>query len=198
MFLHAGFWHLFGSFLAGSLLLRWMFGNRVENTFGPWLFSLVYLACGLGGNLLHYVFNSTSSIPCVGASGAISSIVGCFFVLFPKANFDLVIYFRLMTLKTIHTHTQAAIGAWIAEQTLLGLLTQALGPSSVAFWAHVGGFAVGLAMGGVALLVIPKKSVWHSTEPNLVSARSFQSRPRRLHTAETLGARWIAYRESCG
>jgi membrane associated rhomboid family serine protease len=62
-----------------------------------------------------------------------------------------------MTLKTIHMHTQAAIGAWIAEQTLLGLLTQALGASSVAFWAHVGGFAVGLAVGGVVLLVIPKK-----------------------------------------
>lgn len=152
MFLHAGFWHLFG-----NMWFLGMFGNRVENTFGPWLFSFVYLACGLGGNLLHYVFNSSSSIPCIGASGAISGIVGCFFVLFPKANFDLVIYFRWMALKTIHTHTQAAIGAWIAEQTLLGLLTQALGASSVAFWAHVGGFAVGLAIGGVALLVIPKK-----------------------------------------
>jgi membrane associated rhomboid family serine protease len=79
MFLHAGFWHLFG-----NMWFLWMFGNRVKNTFGPWLFILVYLACGLGGDLLHCVFNSTSSIPCVGASGAISAIVGCFFVLFPK------------------------------------------------------------------------------------------------------------------
>jgi len=82
-----------------------------------------------------------------------------FFVLFPRANFDLVIYFRWMTLKTIHTHTQAAIGAWIAEQTLLGLLTQALHTSSVAFWAHVGGFVVGLAAGGIAVLIIPKKKL---------------------------------------
>jgi membrane associated rhomboid family serine protease len=152
MFLHAGFWHLFG-----NMWFLWMFGNRVENTVGPWLFSLVYLACGFGGDVLHYFFNSASAIPCVGASGAISGIVGCFFVLFPKANFDLVIYFRWTTLKTIHTHTHAAIGAWVAEQTLLGLLTQALHASSVAFWAHVGGFAVGLAAGGIAVLLIPKK-----------------------------------------
>jgi rhomboid family protein len=154
MFLHAGFWHLFG-----NMWFLWMFGNRVENTFGPVLFAVVYLVSGVGGDLLHYVFNTASTVPCVGASGAISGILGCFFVLFPKANFDLLITFRWSTLKTIHTHTHAAIGAWIAEQTLLGFITQALHASSVAFWAHVGGFVVGLAAGGVAVLVIPRKKL---------------------------------------
>jgi len=135
----------------------WMFGNRVENTIGPWFFGLVYLACGLGGSLLHYSFNSGSMIPCVGASGAISGIVGCFFVLFPKANFDLIFYFRWIELKTIHTYTHVAVGAWIAEQTLLAVLTKALGASSIAFWAHVGGFSVGLAVGCIVVLIIPMK-----------------------------------------
>jgi len=152
MFLHAGFWHLFG-----NMWFLWMFGNKVENILGRWLFCLVYLACGLGGNLLHYLFNTTSTIPCVGASGAISGIAGCFFVLYPKANFDLVFYFRFWALKTIHTYTSVAVGAWIAEQALLGLLSLELKSFSVAFWAHVGGFAVGLSAGSIAIFLMPKR-----------------------------------------
>ncbi len=154
LFLHAGFWHLFG-----NMWFLWMFGNRVENTLGPWLFGPVFMACGLGGALFHYLFNSTSAIPCVGASGAISGIVGCFFVLFPKAKFDLAIYLGWAKVKTFHTHTTAAVGAWIAEQALLGVLTQAISASSVAFMAHVGGFGVGLAVGGMTLLVIPREKL---------------------------------------
>jgi membrane associated rhomboid family serine protease len=152
MFLHAGFWHLFG-----NMWFLWMFGNQVEKVLGRWLFFLVYLACGLGGDALHYLFNSTSTIPSVGASGAISGIAGCFFVLFPKANFDLVFYLRFVELKTIHTYTSVAVGAWIAEQTLLGVLSLKFQSFSVAFWAHVGGFAVGLAAGGIALLLMSKR-----------------------------------------
>ena len=90
IFLHVGFWHL-----AGNMFFLWMFGKDVENSFGTWLFLLVYLLCGLGGNALHYLFNLDSTIPCVGASGAISRIAGCFLVLFPNARFDLAIYFRM-------------------------------------------------------------------------------------------------------
>src|SRR5262249_55207595 len=87
MFLHSGFWHLFG-----NMWFLWMFGNKVEEILGPWIFCIVYLSSGVGGAFLHYFFNSASTIPCVGASGAISGIVGSFFVLYPKANFDLVFY----------------------------------------------------------------------------------------------------------
>src|SRR5215472_147780 len=76
MFLHTGFWHLFG-----NMWFLWMFGIQVEEILGRWLFCLVYLACGLGGDSLHYLLNSTAVIPSVGASGAISGIAGCFFVL---------------------------------------------------------------------------------------------------------------------
>lgn len=152
MFLHAGFWHLFG-----NMWFLWMFGNQVEQILGKWLFCFVYLACGLGGDFLHYVFNPTSTIPTVGASGAISGIAGCFFVLFPKANFDLVFYLRFIELKTIHTYTSVAVGAWIAEQALLGVLSLKFQAFSVAFWAHVGGFAVGLVAGCLAMLLMPKR-----------------------------------------
>ena len=114
---------------------------------GIWLFTLMYLMCGVSGGLLHYAFNVKSMVPCVGASGAISGVMGCFFVLFPKAEFDLAIYFGWIRIKTIETHTTAAVGAWIAEQALLGLLSQAIRFSSVGFWAHVGGFATGIAAG---------------------------------------------------
>jgi membrane associated rhomboid family serine protease len=152
MFLHAGFWHL-----AGNMWFLWMFGNRVENMFGRWLFLPVYLVCGLGAAALHYALNLSSSIPCVGASGAISGIVGIYFVLFPKSKFDLCIYIGWAHLKTIPARTHAAVGAWIGEQTVLGLLTQAVRVSSVAFWAHVGGFATGVAAALVFMLAVPAK-----------------------------------------
>jgi len=153
MFLHAGFWHL-----AGNAWFLWMFGKEVESSVGPGLFVLIYLACGFGGGLLHYALNSSSPVPCVGASGAISGIAGFFFVLFPRADFDLVFYFGWIRLGRIESHTTAAVGAWIGEQTLLGLLSQAWHFSSTAFWAHVGGFATGLVAAFCFKTLIPLDS----------------------------------------
>ena len=150
MFLHAGFWHF-----AGNMFFLWMFGYRVENTFGRWLFLLVYLTCGFGADALHYVMNSHSTVPSVGASGAISGIVGCYFVLFPKSRFDIEVYFFRFHVKTIPTQTHGAVGAWIAEQTILGILTGVVAFSSTAFWAHIGGFATGVGLTSVLLLFVP-------------------------------------------
>ena len=150
MFLHAGWLHLIG-----NMWFLWMFGKDVENAMGSWLFTLMYLLCGLGGALLHFAFNFRSVVPCVGASGAISGIMGCFFVLFPKADFDLAIYIGWFRIKTIQTHTTAAVGTWLAEQAILGLLSQAIRISSIAFWGHVGGFAVGIAAGVAFKKIVP-------------------------------------------
>ena len=139
MFIHAGIWHL-----VGNMWFLWMFGKEVENSMGPWLFSFAYLLSGLGGCWLHFLFNPSQSIPLGGASGAISGIVGSFFILFPKADFDLVVYLGWIRIKTFKSHTTVAVGVWIAEQTLLGLLSQAVRFSSTAFWGHVGGFVVGV------------------------------------------------------
>jgi membrane associated rhomboid family serine protease len=125
--------------------------------FGEWLFALVYLICGLGAAYLHRAFNLSSIIPCVGASGAISGIAGIYFILFPKAKFDLLFYFGWIRLGTVEATTHAAVGAWIAEQILLGLLTQFTHASSVAFWAHVGGFGAGMLIALAFVFVVPEK-----------------------------------------
>jgi membrane associated rhomboid family serine protease len=150
LFLHVGLAHLIG-----NMFFLWMFGYRVENTLGKCLFGLVYLACGLGGHALHYLFNSNSPIPAVGASGAISGIVGCYFVLFPRAQFKIEVFFFWAHVDSIRARTPAAVGAWIAEQTLLALLTQTVRFSSTAFWAHVGGFATGVLATSTILLFAP-------------------------------------------
>jgi membrane associated rhomboid family serine protease len=152
MFLHAGFWHI-----AGNMWFLWMFGNRVENTVGHWLFIPLYLLCGVGGGALHLLSNPTSTIPCVGASGAISGIVGMFFVLFPKADFDLIFYIGWWKIKEFPSKTKAAVGAWILEQSVLGLLSQASHFSSTAFLAHVGGFIVGVVIGLVYVKSVPAR-----------------------------------------
>jgi membrane associated rhomboid family serine protease len=141
MFLHAGLFHLLG-----NMFFLWMFGYRIENTFGRWGFGLIYLLCGIGAVSLHYVFNRASTVPCVGASGAISGIMGCYFVLFPESRFDLEVFFLRFHVASIPSYTRGAIGIWVAEQTILGLMTQTVRFSTTAFWAHVGGFATGAAI----------------------------------------------------
>jgi len=142
MFLHAGFWHYLG-----NMFFLWMFGNRVENMIGRWLFAATYLASGFGATYFYYILNLHSTIPCVGASGAISGIAGCFLALFPKARFDLVFYIGWARLKSIETNAFAAVLTWFAEQTVLGLISSMFRVAGgVAYWAHFGGFVVGAAV----------------------------------------------------
>ena len=150
MFLHAGFWHL-----AGNMFFLWMFGGQLENRLGSILFLLLYLASGLGGDGLQYLMNPGMNIPTVGASGAISGVVGAYFIFFPRSRFDLDFYLGWWRVKTIRTRTHAAVGVWFAEQFLLGLISQIWRASAVAFWAHVGGFILGAAAAGVLQFVLP-------------------------------------------
>ncbi len=150
MFLHGGFLHL-----AGNMFFLWMFGSRAEHRLGRWLFTGVYLASGLAGNALHYALSSGSTIPTVGASGAISGIVGAYFVFFPKSRFDLDVYVGRWRVNTYQVRTHAAVGVWIGEQFLLGLLSQFVPIFPVAFWAHVGGFALGLGVAAVHRVLVP-------------------------------------------
>jgi len=141
MFLHGGFWHL-----AGNMWVFWMFAPKIEDRLGSFWFIVTYLLCGLGGQGLHTLFSPGSLIPTVGASGAISGVAGMYFVLYPRSPFDLVLYFGWWVRKSFRATTRGAIGTWIGEQFLLGLIFKAIGGSGVgiAFWAHVGGFASGL------------------------------------------------------
>jgi membrane associated rhomboid family serine protease len=140
MFLHAGILHLLG-----NTWFFWMFGPRVENNLGRVPFLLLYLISGLGATGLHYAFNVTANVPCVGASGAISGVAAAYFVLFPRSVFDLGIYFPGYggPVKTFQARTHVAIGAWIGEQFALALLSRFTKFFAIAFWGHVGGFAAG-------------------------------------------------------
>lgn len=123
-----------------------------ERLGGIW-FLLAYLVCGMGGACLHTLLAPHSLIPCVGASGAISGVAGMYFLLFPRSPFDLVLYFGWWRIKSFPARTRGAVGTWIGEQTVLGLVTTALGSNGggVAFWAHVGGFVTGLICGAADL-----------------------------------------------
>jgi len=140
MFLHAGWLHLLG-----NLWFLWMFARHVEEDFGGVVFLCLYLTCGFGGQALHYFMHPASTVPTVGASGAISGVAGIYFVLFPRSRFDLDFYLGMWRIATFETYTRSAVGAWIGEQTILGLITNSHG-SSIAFWAHVGGFTTGVLL----------------------------------------------------
>ncbi|SRR5712692_5147557 len=176
MFIHAGLFHLFG-----NMLFLFMFGVDVEDAFGHWMFGLIYLLCGLGGNALHWALNPASMVPCVGASGAISGIAGAYFVLFPESKFDLMIFFWRFRIKTIPAHTHAAVGAWIVEQAVLGLVTQTIHLSSIAFWAHVGGFAAGVVAALIFKFATPAEII--DLKLQELPERSKQARGKRERSA---------------
>jgi len=145
MFLHAGWLHLIG-----NMWFLWMFGRRVEARLGGLRFLIVYLICGLGGQALHLAFNHSSTVPAVGASGAISGVAGLYYVFFPRSKFDLDLYLGWWNVKTWETRTRGAVGAWVAEQAILGVLTSSFHGSGIAFWAHEGGFTTGVILAAIA------------------------------------------------
>lgn len=141
MFLHAGWLHL-----AGNMLFLWIFGDNVEDFFGHSTYFLFYLVCGVGAGLLHVLFNWHSTIPAVGASGAISGVMGAYLLLYPRA--------RILTLVLIFPIPIPAViflGLWYVLQFLAGLSTIGVKVTGgVAVWAHVGGFLLGMLLTALA------------------------------------------------
>ena len=141
MFLHSGWLHI-----GGNMLFLWIFGDNVEDFFGhiPYLF--FYLVCGIGAGLLHVLFNLHSNIPAVGASGAVSGIMGAYILLYPRA--------RILTLVFIFPLPVPAViflGLWYVMQFLAGLSVLGGGTSGgVAVWAHIGGFLLGMLLTSMA------------------------------------------------
>ncbi len=134
MFLHGGIDHLFG-----NMWYLWIFGDNVEDRLGRVKFTGLYLASGVAASLTQYVIDPHSMIPAVGASGAISGVLGWYYVLFPKAR---------ITTSTGHLANESpawmVIGLWFLIQLFFGAATLAgFSGSNVAFFAHIGGFAFG-------------------------------------------------------
>ncbi len=142
MFVHAGFFHF-----AGNMLYLWIFGNNVEDSMGKVRFTIFYLCSGLGAALVQVLANPASRIPMVGASGAISGVLGAYLLLFPHARVVTLIPLGFFT-QVMEIPAVVVLGFWIVVQLFNGLLTFSFKGGGVAWFAHIGGFAVGMLLVG--------------------------------------------------
>ena len=138
LFLHAGFMHL-----AGNMLFLWVFGDNMEDAFGHLGFLVFYLACGVGAGLVYVSFQPGSAVPLVGASGAIAGVLGGYMLLYPRARVDIFFFFFIF-FKIIPIPAWVTLAVWFGLQ-VMGLSGGATGGGGIAYWAHVGGFLLGVA-----------------------------------------------------
>ena len=138
MFLHGGWGHL-----GGNMLFLWIFGDNIEHRLGHVRFVVFYLACGLAASLAHIMFNSGSSIPAVGASGAISGVLGGYLLMFPRNRVYVLTWGGVMAVPAIFM-----LGLWIVTQFVNGVGSIAVTNQTggVAYMAHIGGFVAGLIL----------------------------------------------------
>jgi membrane associated rhomboid family serine protease len=139
MFLHGGWMHLLG-----NMLYLWVFGNNVEDAMGHWRFILFYLVCGIAAVYAHAVPNADSEVPMVGASGAISGVLGAYILLYPHARILVGIPLGIIV-HTVRLSALWVLGFWFVMQIISSLLTPS-GQAGVAFGAHIGGFVAGMAL----------------------------------------------------
>src|SRR5206468_8454525 len=143
MFVHGGFLHI-----ASNMLYLWVFGDNVEDAFGPIVFTAFYLACGVLAGLTHVIANPSSSVPSVGASGAIAGVLGAYLVLYPHANVRTLLFIGPFITVT-RISAVFLILFWFVTQLISGLASLNVSTeqtSCVAFWAHIGGFVGGLVL----------------------------------------------------
>ncbi len=148
MFLHGGFMHL-----AGNMLYLWIFGDNIESYLGRFKFILFYLICGLIAIFAHIFMSGSSEVPMVGASGAISGILGAYLIKYPKAKV-LVLIPIIFFITVRRIPALFVLGFWFIMQLFSGVVTIGGEGGGVAFWAHIGGFVAGL---GLILLLSEKK-----------------------------------------
>jgi membrane associated rhomboid family serine protease len=139
MFVHGGYAHVFG-----NMLFLWIFGDNIERRFGPVLYLIVYLGTGLAASAAHIITNSGSTVPSVGASGAISGIMGAYILLYPFNRVKVLVgYWGIMQVPAI-----LFLGIWFITQLINGvaaLSVETAQSAGIAFWAHIGGFVAGVA-----------------------------------------------------
>jgi membrane associated rhomboid family serine protease len=160
MFLHGSFMHV-----AGNMLYLWIFGDNVEDRMGHGRFLVFYLLCGVAAALAQTITTPDSTVPMVGASGAIAGVMGAYFVLYPRSRIvtliPLFFFFQVIEVPAI-----AFLGIWFLMQFIsgIGAISSTIGRSTggIAFWAHVAGFVAGVT--GVVLFRRPERQRvewWH-------------------------------------
>lgn len=139
MFLHGGFMHLLG-----NMLYLWIFGNNIEDAMGHGRFIVFYLLCGTAAALAQGLPNPDSTIPMIGASGAISGVLGAYLLLYPRARVMVAIPFGFF-IHTVYVPAMVVLGLWFLIQIVSSVNTNPE-QGGVAWFAHIGGFVAGLAL----------------------------------------------------
>jgi membrane associated rhomboid family serine protease len=138
VFLHGSWFHVIF-----NMLYLWIFGDNIEDKLGHFRFLLFYLFAGIMANLVYYLTAPNSTTPLIGASGAIAGVLGAYFITFPKAKITTLFFiFFFVFIRKIHALYFLLI--WIVIQVFNGITTWGIMGSSVAWWAHIGGFLAGL------------------------------------------------------
>lgn len=140
MFLHGGLLHIIS-----NMWFLWVFGDNIEGHYGKILYLIIYFASGIAGGVAQFLLDPSSSIPVIGASGAVSGILGAYFVSHPHAKVrSIVPIFLILTIVNIPAWFY--IIYWFGIQVFSGFATIGETGGGVAFWAHVGGFIVGVVL----------------------------------------------------
>ncbi|PYM93319.1 MAG: rhomboid family intramembrane serine protease [Candidatus Rokuibacteriota bacterium] len=145
MFLHGGLFHI-----VGNMLYLWIFGDNVEDTLGHGRFLAFYLLAGAAAALAQTAVHPASRIPMIGASGAVSGVLGAYLLLFPYASVLVLLIFGFFV-RIVHWPAMIVLGLWIVVQFVNGLVTFSASGSSggaggTAWFAHIGGFLAGMAL----------------------------------------------------
>ena len=147
MFIHGGFLHL-----AGNMLFLWVFGRSMEDRLGPVWFPLLYLSTGAAAALTHTAIEAQSQAPLIGASGAVSGVLGAYLLTYPYNRIRALIVLVIITV--IELPAIWLLGGWFLWQLFQGLTSLGLsGAVSIAFFAHVGGFVAGMALVAAARVI---------------------------------------------
>ena len=167
MFLHGGFMHLLG-----NMVFLWVLGDNVEDALGHKRFVVFYLAAGVIAALAHALTEPGSKIPMIGASGAISGIIGAYLMLHPKARIKTLVWVFIVSLPA-----WVVLGFWIGFQALSAAMATGGAGGGVAWWAHIGGFIAGV------ILIVPMRrkgvELFDRGKKNFEMKLSFEKSPRR-------------------
>jgi membrane associated rhomboid family serine protease len=150
MFMHASWGHILG-----NMLFLWVFGQAIENAFGSRMYTIFYLVCGVAANMAQYLVDPSSTVPNLGASGAIAGVMGAYLAMYPTSTIDLFVWpLSLFIWRDIRVPAWLMLGLWFAVQVISGFsgMSGASAAGGVAYFAHIGGFITGLVL---ALLVRP-------------------------------------------
>ena len=150
MFLHGGWYHLIG-----NMLLFWVFGNNIEDRLGHVLFLFFYLAGGVAATLCHWLTAGEDAVPMIGASGAVSVVMGAYFVTYPKAKIHVLLLFGCIPL-LLRLPALVVLAFWFGMQLLYTYWEQQGFATGVALWAHIGGFALGALAMPILSAAVPK------------------------------------------